>query len=71
MKTVPKKDQSKAQLCYYWMMQHSERIGTMNDSIDSFSYLLLPPNGDLVFRLKSIAFLQHFLFVFSKMNVKQ
>ncbi len=29
------------------------------------------PNGDLVFRLKSIAFLQHFLFVFSKMNVKQ
>ncbi len=35
MKTVSNQDQSKAQLCFYWTIQHSERIGTINGSIDS------------------------------------
>ncbi len=42
----------------------------MTQLTHSLNYLL-PPNGDLVSHLKSIvAFLQHFLFVISKRNVK-
>ncbi len=43
----------------------------MTQLTQSLSYFL-PPNVGLVSRLKSIvAFLQHFLFVISKMYVKQ